>query len=356
MALEMTDRSVNRPVIIASLAEVFRSHGYEGASLSLLAEAADLRKASLYYHFPGGKEEMAEAVLSDSLHWFEENIFAILRGPGDPTDRLITMTTRLNDHFAGGESVDLFGFMALGATRDRFASFLTDLFSNWIGSLSKCLIEAGLARDLAVQRAADAVMEIEGALVLSRALGDSGPFQRVMRRLPDVLLIGDEARAVVDAEAGGRPEAADSETPTAPAESDAGETAPGQGGGSGLEDPFEHWEDEIPDEAALAAMVPELAAPAPNGHEPGADDDPLAALFEDDDPLAGADFATAETEADPDTAAGPEADSGDPSADRESPEPEPEPDPELDSEADSETEPGWPLADDDDLPPLPDDR
>lgn len=259
----MNDRSVSRPVIIASLAQVFREQGYEGASLSRLADAAGLRKASLYYHFPGGKEEMAEAVLHDLLTWFDENLFAILRGPGEPIDRLEFLVSRLDEHFEGGDSIDLFGFMALGATRDRFASYLTDFFSNWIGSLSKCLIEAGLPRELAVQRAADAVMEIEGALCLSRALGDNGPFARVMRRLPRVLLIGDQARAELDSE---NQEPPDSHVPTGLAV-DGSEALPMQETGEGTPDAidhaFDHWEDDVPDEDALAAMVPDLTAGAP---------------------------------------------------------------------------------------------
>jgi AcrR family transcriptional regulator len=44
---------------LPTLAEVFREHGYEDASLSLLSQATGLGKGSLYHFFPGGKEEMA---------------------------------------------------------------------------------------------------------------------------------------------------------------------------------------------------------------------------------------------------------------------------------------------------------
>ena len=54
----MTDRSAAIP----ALAEAFREHGFEGASLAQLCEATGLGKGSLYHFFPGGKDEMAEVV------------------------------------------------------------------------------------------------------------------------------------------------------------------------------------------------------------------------------------------------------------------------------------------------------
>ena len=64
--------------MLTNLTEVFRRRGYEGASLAELAEATGLKKASLYHRFPGGKQEMAEAVLSHLDKWVEQHIFSIL--------------------------------------------------------------------------------------------------------------------------------------------------------------------------------------------------------------------------------------------------------------------------------------
>ncbi|MBA3920689.1 MAG: hypothetical protein H0X31_02860 [Nostocaceae cyanobacterium] len=38
------------------------------------------------------------------------------------------------------------------------------------------------------QRAEDAFIQVEGALVLTRCLGDTSPFMRTMERLPEQLL------------------------------------------------------------------------------------------------------------------------------------------------------------------------
>ena len=55
---------MTREEAIAQLSKVFRQYGYEGATLARLSAATGLRKASLYHHFPKGKEKMAAAVLN----------------------------------------------------------------------------------------------------------------------------------------------------------------------------------------------------------------------------------------------------------------------------------------------------
>ena len=60
----------DRDRLLGIVAEVFREHGYEGASLSLIGEATGLGKGSLYHFFPSGKEEMAGAVIAHINGWF----------------------------------------------------------------------------------------------------------------------------------------------------------------------------------------------------------------------------------------------------------------------------------------------
>ena len=55
---------MDKPTLIRSLLNIFREYGYEGASLSKISERTGLGKASLYHHFPNGKQQMAQEVLS----------------------------------------------------------------------------------------------------------------------------------------------------------------------------------------------------------------------------------------------------------------------------------------------------
>ncbi len=65
--------------VVPKIAEIFRKHGYQGTSLSLITGGTGLGKGSLYHFFPGGKPEMAQVILDSIDAWFEENMFIIAK-------------------------------------------------------------------------------------------------------------------------------------------------------------------------------------------------------------------------------------------------------------------------------------
>jgi len=168
---------------IPALAEVFREHGFEGASLSLISERTGLGKGSLYHFFPGGKDEMAAAVLADVATWFESNVFAPLRNDADPRKGIGHMLTAVETYFQSGMRICLVGAFALGDARDRFAESIHRYFAAWRDALGDALVRAGLERKEAKERAEEIVAAIQGAIVLARALGEPAPFRRAMRRI-----------------------------------------------------------------------------------------------------------------------------------------------------------------------------
>jgi len=196
----MTDRSVAKDALLPALTETFRRHGYDGASVATLARATGLQKASLYHHFPGGKLAMAEAVLDAVAAEFEATIFAPLGGSDPLPLRLSAMVRSLDAHFEGGASPGLFAMLAEGPQRDLFAPRIARFYGRWISSLGAALAGSGLSLEESVRRAADVVTAIEGALVLSRGLGDTGPFHRVLRHLEEDLIALAPAHLAASAE------------------------------------------------------------------------------------------------------------------------------------------------------------
>jgi TetR/AcrR family transcriptional repressor of lmrAB and yxaGH operons len=177
-----------RADLLPLLAEVFRSHGYEGATLALIGEATGLGKGSLYHFFPGGKEQMAAEVLAEIDRWFEVNIFAPLRGSDDPARAIAGMIKAVDSYFRSGHRMCLVGIIALGASRDTFAVQVQDYFARWNDSLAQLLRRSGLSASVARRRSADALLTIQGALVLARALDDSRVFSQAMADMKGRLL------------------------------------------------------------------------------------------------------------------------------------------------------------------------
>jgi AcrR family transcriptional regulator len=177
---------ISRDDAIARIAEVFRAQGFDGASLSAITEASGLGKGSLYNHFPGGKDDMAAAVLAHVDAWFEAEVFAPLRGADAPRAAVAAMFAAVNGYFRSGRRICLVGAFALDATRDRFAAAVQDYFSRWIAALAACLKRGGARQPRALAEAT--VAGIQGALVLGRALDDPAVFARQVADLQGRLL------------------------------------------------------------------------------------------------------------------------------------------------------------------------
>lgn len=168
---------------LAPLAEVFREHGYEGASLALIGQATGLGKGSLYHFFPGGKDEMVAAVLAEIDGWFEANVYAPLRTDADTDGAISAMFEAVTEYFRSGRRVCLVGVLAVGNVRDRFAAAIAGYFARWVAALEMALRRQGREQAAARHLAEEVVLGIQGAIVLSRALDDPALFARAIERL-----------------------------------------------------------------------------------------------------------------------------------------------------------------------------
>jgi len=179
MAREIAERKDVIPV----LGDIFREHGYAGTSLSEITRRTGLGKGSLYHFFPGGKKEMAEAVLADVDTWFETNVFAPLRESQNPIRGIEEMFEAVDQYFRSGQRICLIGAFALDDTRDQFGTVINAYFTSWTEALTVALKRNGLGAREAKEMAEDIVAGIQGALVLARSVDDPMLFSRTLKRL-----------------------------------------------------------------------------------------------------------------------------------------------------------------------------
>lgn len=179
---------VSREEVIQRLTRAFRESGYQSASLARLSEATGLGKASLYHYFPGGKEQMAETVLEHVSEWFKQHVLDPLNGPGTPTERLNGMILELNDFYKKGRCGCLLDLLAIGEAGELFKQPIKTSIQAWESAIATVLVDAGQDKSQAENRAEDALIAIEGALVIARAKGSTEPFTRTLSALPSRLL------------------------------------------------------------------------------------------------------------------------------------------------------------------------
>jgi AcrR family transcriptional regulator len=184
----MPPRLVPQDELIHLLRQAFREFGYEGATIAKLSAATGLGKSSLYHHFPGGKEQMATAVLDHVSAWFKEKVFMPLRRDAEPRQCLDGMIEPLEDFYRGGAESCLAGALALGEARAQFKEQIRAIFEGWIEEVASLLRRTGFDETEARRRAEDAVIRVEGALLVSRGVGDTDLFLAAVRRIPLDLL------------------------------------------------------------------------------------------------------------------------------------------------------------------------
>ncbi len=78
---------MTRDGILEAAARIFGEKGYHATSMSDIAEAVNLQKASLYYHF-ASKQEILIAILDYALDLINERLEAVLAMPLSPDEKL----------------------------------------------------------------------------------------------------------------------------------------------------------------------------------------------------------------------------------------------------------------------------
>jgi AcrR family transcriptional regulator len=169
--------------MLPALAEVFREHGYAGASLALISQATGLGKGSLYHLFPGGKAEMAARVLEEIDAWFETNLYRPLRERDPPVEAISDMFDAIERYFRSGRRVCLVGVLALSTSRDLFAAAVHSYFARWVAALTDALRRSGRDEEASAALAEEVVAQIQGAIVLARALDQPALFARALATL-----------------------------------------------------------------------------------------------------------------------------------------------------------------------------
>ncbi|HLQ04806.1 MAG TPA: TetR/AcrR family transcriptional regulator [Verrucomicrobiae bacterium] len=175
--------------MVRSAASLIRTRGVSATSFSDVVADSGAPRGSIYYHFPNGKEELAE----DAIRWTSERVLAHQR-----TCRATTLAGVLDCFIdmwrqvvvaSGGAA----GCVVAGVTIDTVAAdkamieVVRATFRSWVGLLAEQLATAGLPARRASRVALSTVAGMEGALILCRAEGNSAPLETVASELKRLL-------------------------------------------------------------------------------------------------------------------------------------------------------------------------
>jgi len=171
-----------REALLHQLGQVFRERGYEGATLTQLAAATGLGKASLYHHFPGGKAEMADVLVRNAIADAQRLAFARLEGPEAAAERLARFIAGYAEYLEHSGGVCLLGVLAIGSARRTHGDAIASQFRDWKAALARVFEEAGAKPKRAQRNAADLLDVLYGAQMAAALLDDPGHLHRAFKR------------------------------------------------------------------------------------------------------------------------------------------------------------------------------
>ena len=168
---------------------LFDRQGFHGTGLAQVIADSGAPRGSFYFHFPGGKEQLAHEAIAVA----RDEVIAVMDAAGrdDPAAILRGTAAALaawleRSAFAEGCAVASIT-LDVAADREHLRIDCRDAFRAWHEHLAEALRAAGTPGADAADQAWTCVAALEGAVVLSRAERSAEPVRAVGRTLERVV-------------------------------------------------------------------------------------------------------------------------------------------------------------------------
>ena len=166
-----TPTTPTRERILYAAAELFRRQGYAGTGLNQVVAEAQAPFGSLYHHFPGGKQQLAEDVIRAGGVFFQALVTAVYDAEPNAEAAVHAVFRGAAETLAATDFQDACPIATIAldvaSTSDPLRRATAEVFEQWTTALTERLDDQGHA--LAVLAA------LEGAFVLCRAQRSTAP-------------------------------------------------------------------------------------------------------------------------------------------------------------------------------------
>ncbi len=157
--------------------ELFRRYGYQGTSLKQVTEAAGATIGSLYHFFPGGKDDLAIAAITESGEAYRQLFEVVADEATDAASAVANFFDGAADVLEETDYIDPcpIGTVAreVASTNETLRQATDQVFLRWVETAASRFEAEGLPRDAAEELATMVVATLEGSFVLARARRDA---------------------------------------------------------------------------------------------------------------------------------------------------------------------------------------
>lgn len=179
--------SSTRDQIIETAVDLLEKQGYRATGLNQIVQESGAPKGSLYYYFPGGKEEFSTEAINRVGQEIAERIRTNLAAIEDPGEAVQAFILKLAKHveasdFLKGGPITTVALEA-ATTSDRLNEACKATYEQWQAAFGEKLLESGFSEERSSRLAGLIIASIEGAIVLSRTSRSIVPLQQVAEEL-----------------------------------------------------------------------------------------------------------------------------------------------------------------------------
>jgi len=198
--------------MIRTAVDLFRRKGYHATAFSDVVRHSGAPRGSIYFHFPGGKDELVREAVVAATDELEESVALAASRATDPASFVRAhaedVARRLAD--SGYESGCAIATMVLelAPTSEELTRQFQVSFDRWRALLVARFEEWGFPPKRALADAELVMAGLEGALVLSRAARSLEPLRRTTEALVERIAADTPAAATSTAARRGRRAAA----------------------------------------------------------------------------------------------------------------------------------------------------
>jgi len=175
-----------REHMIETTAALVHRRGFYGTSLNEILQESGAPRGSLYYHFPGGKEELVLEATRQGVASVTQLLKEVLTGSPDVADGMRAFIEAVAHVLR--DSGYVFGCPVAPLVLDSpessaLAEVCQEALEEWERVLVEGLGSAGIERGRAESLATVVVCAVEGGLILARARRDIAPLDAVAEEL-----------------------------------------------------------------------------------------------------------------------------------------------------------------------------
>ncbi len=182
-----------RQALVETTTRLLQEQGFAATGLNQIVRESGQPRGSLYFHFPGGKEELAAAAVSAGAEVVKAILHQGLAGATSP-DAVIMKTAGLfagelvASDFSKGCPVSTVALEATSAT-PLLQKKCAEAYVDWLTLITDSFVRLGVATDRAPRLARLTLSSIEGALLLAKTTRDVTPLNDVAADLAPLLKV-----------------------------------------------------------------------------------------------------------------------------------------------------------------------